>query len=384
MNRREFLRGAVAAGAGVGLLRPPGRAAPASTAPAPLDPARIFPDVALHNIDHLEASPSGEGFRLNRVPSALWPKLNRPAQARACNAAGAEIRFNLAGRDARIRARFVEDRSNKARGWPVLVEIRQGDFLLRCVELREAWTDLVIPRAPHPDRLAAASPRQRRGFDPALVRLALPYMPVTELLRIDGDVTPPRPAQLPGCRYLAYGSSITHGAYAQRAAETYPARVAHALGVDHFNLGFSAGAHLEPEVAAWIARRDDWDFATFELGVNLLTPLSTADFRTRVEQFLALIAAAPRDRWVFVIDVITSGPEFEANPKRREFRAVVAEAVRALGRPKIRHIEGLSLLTRTTGLALDLLHPSAEGFGEIAERLAPQIRAAMRDELPSF
>lgn len=56
---------------------------------------------------------------------------------------------------------------------------------------------------------------------------------------------------------LAYGSSITNGALAVRPGDLYPARVARTLGVDHFNLGFGGGARLEPEMADWIAGRND-------------------------------------------------------------------------------------------------------------------------------
>ena len=382
MTRRDFIwRAPLAAGATLVWAR--STAAPALGLHLKLAaPETIFPHATFHNVDHLEPA-MGEGWRLNRVPRAIWEKLNRAAQARAYSAAGAEVRFNLVGSEARLIARFVEDRSGKARGWPVLAEIRQGDFLMRCVELRDTWTAIEIKQPANQAKLAANGARQGRGFDPNLVRIALPYMPVTELLRIEGEIATPRNEQLPARRFLAYGSSITHGAYALRAAETYPARVAHALGVDHLNLGFSAGAHLEPEIAEWIVRRNDWDFATLELGVNLLTPLSTAEFRSRLEVFMKIIATAPAAKWIFVIDIFTAGQDFEANPKRDEFRNAVREIVHRLGRPKIRHLDGRKLLTRTTGLSADLLHPSAEGFDEIGQRLSAAIREAMASELPT-
>lgn len=381
MNRRDFLnRSALLAGAS--LLPRTGWAAEANTAASA---AANLPSwfTLLHNVDHLEPAPGGIGWRLNRVPAGLWPKLNRPARERAYSPAGSEVRFNLRGAEARLSLRFVDDRSAKARGWPVLAEIRQGDFLLECVPLQDNWADLVIRRPGNLAKLAAAGPRGQRGFDPELVRVALPYMPLVEVQGLVGDVTPARREQLPARTCLAYGSSITHGAYALRAGETYPAVMARALGVDHYNLGFSAGAHLEPEMADWIAERRDWDFATLELGVNLITPLSTADFRTRAEVFLRKIVTAHPDKWIFVIDVITAGPDFEANPKRAEFRTVIRDAVRALNRPKVRHLDGRELLQRPAGLAKDLLHPSAEGFAEIGARLAATIQEAMGPELPA-
>jgi len=151
------------------------------------------------------------------------------------------------------------------------------------------------------------------------------------------------------------------------------------LGADVFNLGFGAAAFLEPEMAAWIASRQDWDFATLELGVNLLRPISTAAFAARVDVFLKTIVAAHPRRPIFVIDIFTSGKDFEDDPKRPEFRRVVRDAVAALKSKQLIHLAGQNLLTKTSGLCFDLLHPSAEGFAEIADRLGTEMRAALGD-----
>jgi hypothetical protein len=176
---------------------------------------------------------------------------------------------------------------------------------------------------------------------------------------------------------LAYGSSITHGSYALRTGETYPAQVARAFDVDVFNQGFGAAAFLEPEMAAWLGGRRDWDFATLELGVNLLRPLSTEAFAKRVDIFLRTITSARPEAPIFVIDIFTSGKDFEADPKRPEFRRVVRDAVAALKSPQVRHLEGLKLLTNTNGLCFDLLHPASDGFNEISQRLTAAMQTSV-------
>jgi len=141
------------------------------------------------------------------------------------------------------------------------------------------------------------------------------------------------------------------------------------------NLGFGAAAYLEREMAEWIASRHDWDVATLELGVNLLRPISTEEFARRVDVFLKTIVTAHPDRPIFVIDIFTSSKDLEADPKRPQFRRVVKDAVAALKSPRVRHLEGLKLFSGTTGLCFDLLHPSSEGFKEIASRLLVEMRA---------
>jgi len=348
---------------------------PPTVATAPL----IFQNVHLHNVDHLEPNSNQEGVRLNRVPREVWEKLNAMGKTRAFAAAGAELRFNLAGPEARVLLRYAENRGGKATGWPVLAELYQGDLLMRCIEFGETWTTIVIKKPSNLAMLSGeASERGKLGFDSTLVRLTLPYMPETQLLRVEGDIAPPRADQVPALSYLAYGSSITHGSYALRSGETYPAQVARALGANGFNLGFGAAAYLEPEMARWIASRHDWDFATLELGVNLLRPISTEEFARRVDVFLHTIVAAHPRRPIFVIDIFTSGKALEADPKRAEFRQVVRKAVAALKSPYVRHVEGRSLLTKTTGLCFDLLHPSSEGFNEIAHRLTLEMQPVLR------
>ena len=387
MNRREFIQrspilaaaGAVAAqGAPVSPRAAEDaalRAGPASVPAALL----LFQNAQLHNIDHLEANPGGDGFRLNRMPREVWSKLNPMGKTRAFAAAGAELRFNLVGPEARVFLRYVENRGGKAQGWPVLAELYQGGFLMRCVAFGETWTAIAIKR---PSSLAKmveeTAERGVTGFDPALVRLALPYMPETQILRIEGDIAPPRADQVPARSYLAYGSSITHGSYALRAGETYPAQVGRVLDVNVFNLGLGAAAYLEPEMAQWIAGRRDWDFATLELGVNLLRPITTEEFARRVHTFLHTIVAAHPQRPIFVIDIFTSSKELEANPKRAEFRQVVRDAVAQLKSGHVRHLDGRRLFTKTTGLCFDLLHPSSDGYNEIASRLTAAMQPALR------
>jgi hypothetical protein len=305
--------------------------------------------------------------------------MNAMGKTRAFSAAGGELRFNVVGPEARVFLRYVENRGAKAQDWPVLAELYQGDFLMRCIELHDTWSPVVIKIPSNLGKLVAeASPRRADGFDPVLVRLALPYMPETQILRIEGEIAPARPEQVPSRSYVAYGSSITHGSYALRSGETYPARVGRALGVNVFNLGFGAAAYLEPEMAAWIASRQDWDFASLELGVNLLRPVTTEEFSRRVHRFLNTIVKAHPTRPIFVIDIFTSGKDLEADPKRPEFRRVVREAVAAIDSKYVRHLEGRALFTKTTGLCFDLLHPSSDGFSEIADRLAAEMQLSLR------
>jgi lysophospholipase L1-like esterase len=101
---------------------------------------------------------------------------------------------------------------------------------------------------------------------------------------VAGDCRPPAASEVPDVRYLAYGTSITEGAKATATHLNYVSRVAQRRGYDALNLGCSGSAYCEGVLAEYIARRNDWDVATFALSVNMANAaFSTAQCRERVE-----------------------------------------------------------------------------------------------------
>lgn len=332
--------------------------------------------IGWHNVAEIEAAEDG-GFRLSRVPREVREQLNPAARLRAYSPAGAELRFNLAGQRAAVTLKYVEDRAARTRGNPVLVEVWLGDYLLKTVALRPDWTEIAVSKPANLALLQRASAGASRRFDPALIRLALPHGTEVRVQRVEGEVSPPRDDQVPARRYLAYGSSITHGYDSVRPGDAYPARVARLLGAEQINLGFGAGAFLEAAMADWIARRQDWDFASFELGVNVLSRLDATEFRKRVRYFLGTVAAAHPAKWIFVIDIFGSSRDLTGDPRQAAFRAIVAEEVRGLASPRVVHVDGRTLLGPHGDLGADLLHPSPDGFAEIAAQLAARMRGCL-------
>lgn len=334
--------------------------------------------VSWHNVAAVQRAPDGDGWRLSRLPEDLRAKVNPRAQQRAFSPAGAEWRFNFTGDEAKIVLKFIDtDRGEGARELPVLAEIHFGDRFVRWVEVGTDWTEIVIKRPAGAALLNNVAREQAWRFDPELVRVALPYIPEVRVRSVEGAFAEARVTQVPRCRYLAYGSSITNGAFAARPGDLYPARVAAALDADCINLGFGGGAWLEPEMADWIASRGDWEFATLEMGINLTGRMTPDEFRERVANFLPRIARAHPEKWIFCIDLFTGRGDFTGDPKYAAFRTIVADAVRDLALPRLVHLDGRKLLTRTSGLSADLLHPNSDGFSEMAERLVAVMRERM-------
>jgi len=336
----------------------------------------IFQNTQLHNVAELVPREDGDGYYLNRLPEALRVEINPSAKQRVRTPASAEIRFNLHQGEARIVLRRSND-SDKRSGFPVLAEIYRGDFLESWAVVNSDWTEIRVSARTDTSLLGKAAARGSSRFDPALVRVTLPHLLGVQLRSIEGEISPPEPTQVPATRYLAYGSSITQGILAVRSAEIYPYRVAKALGVDLINLGLGGGAHLESGVADHIAGRRDWNFASLELGINLVRNLPADEFRKRLNYFIPTIHAAHPDKWIFCVDLFPFDMDLTGNERANEFRQLVAETVAELNAPRVVHVSGPALMQDPTGLSVDVLHPSSDGFAEIGTRMAAVMRERM-------
>ena len=309
------------------------------------------------------ATADAEGLWCSRVPNALRLSLNPKALVQAVHAAGAELRFNQHSESVR----FVL-KCNEA---PGIAEVYQGSFMVGWHVVGTTATPITVTRPPNLDVLIRLTEEHRLPFDARLTRVLLPWRPPVRILSMEGDFEPPQPGQTPK-RYLAYGSSITHGSTSIRPTGMYAARTAQLLGADLINLGFGGGAYLEPQMAEYIASRTDWDFATLETGINI-PGMGPEKFGKLAEQFISTIAGAHRDKWIFCTGVYTCGADYLGENWAAEYREVIKEIVSRLNLPRLVYVDGRALLPSLTGLTTDLIHPSPAGMEEMARNLSAVI-----------
>lgn len=330
----------------------------------------IYDDVELYNVAEVLSSEDGNGKLLSRIPNKLRLTLNPNAKMRALYTAGCEIRFNLEGNSTRI----VLSCEN-----PSIAEVFQGSFLISWHIVGKEPTEIRISLPQNIRFLDKITREENLPFDAYLTRVVLPHG-MTRLFSIEGETSLPRKDQTPKKKYLAYGSSITQGSASYRPTGTYAMRTAQHLAVDLLNLGFGGGAHCEPQLADYIAEREDWDFATLEMGINMIRNFSVEEFRRRVEYFIEKIAKSHPDKWVFCIDLFTFSDDFDPSVKKHEaFRNVVKETVKNLDMPKLVYINGRILLKNMSGLTFDLVHPAPSGMEEIAYNLSNLIWMKIRE-----
>lgn len=337
----------------------------------------IYENVELYNIAETFSVTGEPGMGVCRIPLDLRAKLNASAQASAIQASGCEIRFKMKGEYAAVTLAMV--------GSPAIAEVYCGPFMIGWHVVDTSPTEIVITPPDRLEVLRGMAKDRDLPFATDLFRVVLPWRPPVKILTIEGDLALPDPEQTPAATYLAYGSSITHGASGLRALGGYAARAAQHLGVDAINLGFGGGAHCETEMADYIAGRTDWDFATLELGINMVSWLETSIFAERVAYFIPTIAKAHPDQWIFCIDVFPFYMDFDPDSERNHaYRAVVREVVEALDYPKVLHLDGRDLLRDATGLTADVVHPAPHGMEEIAANLATRIQRTMAAGVDKF
>ena len=323
----------------------------------------IYDNLEFHNIDQLKDFP--EGKRLQRVPEKLRLKLNQRAQQQMLAMAGAEIRFVSRGEEVKIHL--------KAETECELIPFR-GMFQGNKIKIKGEET----VKLKYPERLKKFTPetKNRLPFNTGVCRLVLRGGPLF-YQGIEGEIRLPYESELPGKRYLAYGTSITHGAASTGIHLSYVSQTARRLQADLINLGVGGAAHCEPELADYIAQRHDWDFATLSLSVNMVGGFSEQQFTKRVSYMVKKIAETGRP--VFAITIFPYFNDFKgASVKEQEkvnnFRQILRDVVSDIQQDNLHLLEGSDLLTDIGGLSGDLIHPADNGMIQMGQNLAEKIK----------
>ena len=332
----------------------------------------IHNNVEFHNVGEL-FSDGSDGLRLQRVPESVRTHLNERAQQRMLAAAATEIRFVTSGDRVKVKLS-----SNAGTELIPFYGPLQGKERIR---IPEEPTEIEIER---PARLSGINQetKGRFHFSPNVWRLTLRGEGV-RFHGIEGDgLRPPTPEELPKLRYLSYGTSITHGAAATAGHLTYVAQTAWRLKADLINLGVGGSAWCEPELADYMAERDDWDIATLALSVNMIGGgFSDDEFRERVAYMIDRVAGSDPSRPVACITIYPHFRDFadepEAADRSERFRGILREAVAGLKHSNVTLIEGPELLTDPAGLTVDLIHPGDLGMIQMGENLAKRLSALL-------
>lgn len=329
-----------------------------------------FYGIEIHNCKDLKWNEETGCYMMCRIPL----ELNEKVPGNGFFSSGVELRFVPI--DEEIRITLKAEKGKVARPIIYYGSIQSGwQNLFKNV--LDVPTEIVIPKPNNPEFLKKVTEKNNFPFSPEIVRVILPNGQC-EIASVQGKCMPPAKEQLPAKTYLAYGSSITHGSLAVVQPNTYVSRIGEAFKADVYNLGFAGLARLEKDMADYIANECEFDFATLEMGVNILD-IPGEEYEHRVRYFVETIAKAHSDKKIFCIDVFYMSQDLagEDTPQchPRLFREILKRVLEEMNLPNVVYINGLELLTGSHGLSQDGVHPNARGCEEIAENLTNIIQA---------
>lgn len=400
------------------------------TAPAGQDLGVDLPAVVRLPDDRVEVrgaswlEPTDRGLLPHRLPA--WTRAQFPDRFVAlCDEQPAGVRLRL--RTAATRLRLVVDVLRVAvdpqppgapQPYDVVVDgaiveqpaghgVAVGGGVVELEPLHGTTVERAAP-ATHVDLVLGPSDGVERD-----VEVWLPYGESTRLvaLHADAPVRPPSPAS--GPRWVHHGSSISHGAAADRPTGTWPVVAARSAGLDVVNLGMSGNAVLDPFVARTL-RDAPADVVSVKLGINVVNhdAMRLRAFLPAVHGFLDTVREGhPTTPLVVVSPLLcplvedTPGPTFldpASPPGRPRFatrgrpeevadgklalgliRSVLAHVVeqrRAAGDDALHLVDGRDLYGWADWEALpmaDLLHPDPPAQRLVGERFAEVLRGLL-------
>ena len=330
-----------------------------------------FKGIEIHNARELI---KGErGYIISRLPEKLIPFVEADPKI----ASGVELRLVPISDEVKIRINRVEEGYTQANIYYGSVQSGWRE-LYKTVAFGEC--EITVKKSPFLDFLKENADAFGCFFSPEVIRVVLQSARY-EIVDVIGECRPPREDELPRLTYLAYGSSITHGSLSISPTRTYPFLISEALGADYLNFGFAGAACLEPEMADYIADECEFDFATVEMGINMLKKFEDEEFYNRAKYFVKRIAEAHPDKKIFCTDIFYHSADVkkfgDPETKTNRYRSIVKKVISELALPNVIHVEGLSLLCGAKYLSEDLTHPNASGIERIANGFIEVIKREM-------
>ncbi len=221
------------------------------------------------------------------------------------------------------------------------------------------------------------------------VPMAFPYIfnaDGTRNLANDPAATPPPSAVPPyhaatppvgvqamqaGKKFIAYGSSITHGVAASSNYLSYLQLTAKNLNCDALNFGMSGSCTCDNAMADYIAAVPDIDFYFLELGVNMRHRYYLEEFEARLVYLLQKL----QGRKVYITTLYPNRATYlevenKLSAQEREFNALIRKYAPQYGAVLL---EGADVLQSPLSLTHDFIHPSPMGHIKMAETLTQML-----------
>ena len=323
----------------------------------------IFKNIELYNVVETVRCDDG-GYEMLRAPLHVEKHLSEHGQIQNRGSTGVELRFVVKSGAARIKISgggALTYYGGVQAGWQTS-SVTFGN--------EPEWVDITPPDIDHIKAYRRLSDENGYQYDPSVVRLILKGKCV--IYDVEGDVAPPDSDMVPKTKFLAYGSSITHGSISLVPTTTWVSQVADAIGATAYNKGYAGSARLEPEMADWLAEQD-FEIATISMGANVLE-YEPEKYRRHVRYFIDTISGSHPEPPIYYIDSTYQSDDWFSIGRLARFREILCEEVAKSGFKNAHYINGTELMSGSWGLTGDLVHPNVKGVNAIAQNLLKKIK----------
>lgn len=341
----------------------------------------IYKNVEFHNAAELTENEDGS-ISWKRVPSYVQERMEAEyGPGMVVNSTGVEMRFVLKGDKATIRMSTSEGdgffhvyRGSIQGGW-------EDHELHKLVNTTPE--DYVIEKSANMDHLKTMTEKCGYAWDCEVIRVIFDRGKF-KIHSIEGDMEIPRADQKPPKTLLTYGSSITHGSNAIDMSHAWAYMLGHNFQMDVRNLGMAGSCAMEPEMVDYIAsegEKGNWDMATLELGINVLT-WEESKIIERVENTLKQIAGRNPEKPIIVISPFYHcGDDFDSEGHAEKWRTLIGEIMSKKEYPNVSYINGLDVLGHMRYMCADEVHPNIYGCQRIADYLTEYIRKNIAERI---
>lgn len=345
--------------------------------------------VEIHNGVRDENETSQNGLGLYRYPQAVRNAMSPLGQVVSQDSAGCEIRFVTESPNFKL---YLSSEESVLRPYEIQhmqVCVFKGSLFHSMHHLEAGKMNMIAVHDIDGAKKALFESTQSEIWDSEYFsnhvwRVFLGRTPF-RFHRLDTYAFPvrkPEANEIPKKKWLAYGSSITHGACPTAHHLSYVYIAARKLGIDVMNKGLSGSCMCEKTVVDFLLDDCDWDLITLEIGVNMRASYTAEEFRDRANYLIESAIAKHPTKPIFLISIYpnsaTNGIARDNNSlaatREMEYRDILQEIAANNKDSNLVYIEGKDILTDPLGLTTDLIHPSDYGFMEMGANLAKKMK----------
>lgn len=327
----------------------------------------VYDNIEFFDIAELKNNENG-GKSLLRFPFKTIEKMHSEYSASCCK--GCEIRFVSDSKKLELEISSDDDSVAK-------VMIYRGDYYIKTCFLKAKERTVIELEEPERFSWVEKSALVRKRFSTDVWRIIFDtgLLSFYSLNAFGGSVRPPKADEVPSKKWIAYGSSITYGESAFLSTSSYIQQAAYRLNVDVLNKACSGACAVENVTADYFSK-EDWDFITLEIGVNMRNVITSEEFKNRTIYMVDKLKETHPYKKIFVITMLPNNSIRAISPNEYtkdhiEFNKILTELCSVMYKDSnVVMIKGETLLPDFRGLTADLIHPSDYGHIMIGEKLS--------------